>query len=85
MKKLGRAEIGKLNLVPVTLTEESEIDEKQDSLTVDTQSPTVDSKSPTKEKESPTRKSSLQLENFTSPKPPQNKADSDSPDFSSNS
>ena len=46
LKKLGRAEIGKLNLVPVTLTEESETEEKQDSLTVDTQYSTVDSESP---------------------------------------
>ena len=85
LKKLGRAEIGKLNLVPVTLTEESETDEKKDSLTVDTQYPTVDSKSPSEEKESLTRKSSLQSENFTPPKPPKTQASSDSPDSNSNS
>lgn len=84
LKKLGRAEIGKLNLIPLTLTEESEAEEKQDSPTVDTQSPTVYSESPTEEKESPTVKSSLQLENFTPPKPPKTKASSSSPDFYSN-
>ena len=85
LKKLGRAEIGKLNLVPVTLTEKSETDEKQDSLTVDTQYPTVDSKSPTKEKESPTRKSSLQSENSTPPEAPKTNTSSDSSDSDSNS
>lgn len=85
LKKLGRAEIGKLNLVPVTLTEESEADEKQDSLTVDTQSPTVDTQSPTEEKESPSGKSRRPLENSTPPQSPKTKADSDSPDSSSNS
>lgn len=85
LKKLGRAEIGKLNLVPVTLTEESETDEKQDSPTVDTQYPTVDTQSPTEEKESPSGKSSLQSENLTPPKPQKTKASSDSPDSSSNS
>ena len=85
LKKLGRAEIGKLNLIPLTLTEEEEIEEKQDSPTVDTQSPIVESESPTKEKESPSGKSSLQSENFTPPQPPKIKADSDSPDSSSNS
>ncbi len=82
LKKLGRAEIGKLNLIPLTLTEEEEAEEKQDSPTVDTQSPTVDSESPTEEQQSPTRFSSLQLENLTSPKPPKTKANSDSPDSS---
>jgi hypothetical protein len=70
LKKLGRAEIGKLNLIPLTLTEESETDEKQDSPTVDTQSPTVESKSPTVESNSPTGFSSLQSENLTPPNPP---------------
>lgn len=85
LKKLGRAEIGKLNLVPVTLTEESEADEKQDSLTVDTQYPSVDTQSPTEEKKSPTRKSSLQSENLTPPKTLKIKASSDSLNSSSNS
>ncbi|MGB5632242.1 MAG: hypothetical protein WBM44_27515 [Waterburya sp.] len=85
LKKLGRAEIGKLNLIPLTLTEEEETDEKQDSPTVDPQSPTVYSESPTVESNSPTGKSSLQLENLTPPNPPKIKADSDSPDSSSNS
>jgi len=85
LKKLGRAEIGKLNLIPLTLTEESETDEKQDSPTVDTQSPTVESKSPTVESNSPTGFSSLQSENLTPPNPPKIKADSDSPDSDSNS
>ncbi len=85
LKQLGRAEIGKLNLIPLTLTEEEEAKEKQDSPTVDTQSPTIYSESPIKEKESPIGKSSLQLENSTPPKPPKTKANSDSPDSYPNS
>jgi hypothetical protein len=85
LKNLGRAEIGKLNLVPVTLTEESEADEEQDSLTVDTQYPSVDTQSPTEEKESPTRKSRRPSENLSPPKPLKNNASSDSPDSNSNS
>ncbi len=85
LKKLGRAEIGKLNLIPLTLTEEEEVEEKQDSPTVDTQSPTIYSESPIEDKESPSRKSSRPSENLTPPQPPKNKADSDSPDIDSNS
>jgi hypothetical protein len=85
LKKLGRAEIGKLNLIPLTLTEEEEALKKKDSPTVDTQYPTVYSESTIEEKESPSGKLSLQLENLTPPKAPKIKADSDSPDSSSNS
>ena len=85
LKKLGRASINKLNLISVSLTETEETDEKQNSSTVDTQSPTVDTQSPTKEKNSPTELTSLQSENLTTSKPPKIKASSDSPNSYSNS
>ena len=94
LKKLGRAKIGKLTLIPLTLTEDErpreeeippEADVTKDSPTVDPKSPTVYSESPTKEQQSPTRNSSLQSENLTPPKPQKNKASSGSPDSSSNS
>ncbi len=85
LKKLGRAEIGKLNLIPITLTEEEEVEEKQDSPTVNTQSPTVESESPTEEQKSPSGFSSRPSENLTTPKPPKTKANGDSPDIDSNS
>lgn len=88
LKKLGRAEIGKLNLIPLVFTEEEiakEVDLAKDSPTVEPESPTVDSESPIKEQESPSGKSSLQLENLTSPKALKIKANSNSPDSSSNS
>lgn len=88
LKKLGRAEIGKLNLIPLVFTEEEiakEVDIAKDSPTVEPESPTVDREFPIEEQESPSGKSSLQLENLTPPKAPKIKADSDSPDSSSNS
>jgi hypothetical protein len=87
LKKLGRAEIGKLNLIPLVFTEEEiaeSVDIAKDSPTVEPESPTVYSESPIGEQESPTGKSSLQLENLTSPKAPEIKNNSDSPDSSSN-
>ncbi len=88
LKKLGRAEIGKLNLIPLILTEEEnapKADAVKDSPTVDSQSPIEDCESPTEEQQSPTGKSSRPSENLTPPNPPKIKADSDSPDSSSNS
>jgi hypothetical protein len=88
LKKLGRAEIGKLTLIPLVFTEEEiaeSVDIAKDSPTVEPESPTVYSESPIEEQESPTGKSSLQLENLTSPKAPEIKNNSDSPDSSLNS
>jgi hypothetical protein len=88
LKKLGRAEIGKLNLIPLVFTEEEiaeSADIAKDSPTVEPESPIVDSESPIREQESPTGKSSLQSENLTSPKALEIKKNSDSPDSSSNS
>ena len=94
LKKLGRAKIGKLTLIPLTLTEDertreeeipSEADVTKDSPTVDPQSPTVNSESQIKDQKSLTRNSSLQSENLTPPKPTKTKASSNSPDSSSNS
>ena len=82
LKKLGRAEIGKLNLVPVTLTETEEAEETKNSSTADNQSSTVDSKSPAIDSHSPSGTSSLQSENLTSPEPPIIKASGNSPDSS---
>jgi hypothetical protein len=87
LKKLGRAEIGKLNLIPLVFTEEEiaeSVDIAKDSPTVEPESPTVYSESTIGEQESPTGKSSLQLENLTPPKAPEIKNNSDSPDSSSN-
>lgn len=87
LKKLGRAEIGKLTLIPLVFTEEEiaeSVDIVKDSPTVEPESPIVYSESTIGEKESPTGKSSLHSENLTSPKAPKIKADSDSPDSSSN-
>ena len=69
LKKLGRAEIGKLNLVSVTLTETEEAEETKDSSTADSHSPSGTSSRPS--------------ENLTSPKPPRIKASGNSPNFSS--
>lgn len=89
LKKLGRASIGKLNLVPVTLTETEEntpeYEPIQDSPTVSSLSPTVDSLSLIEDSKSPSRTSSLQSENLTTPKPPKTRASSNSPDSSSDS
>ena len=85
LKKLGIASIGKLNLIPVTLTETEETEEKKDSPIADNQSPTVNRESPTVDWESPIGESSFQSENLTAPKPPQTNKHSDSPDSSSNS
>lgn len=87
LKKLGRAEIGKLNLIPLVFTEEEiaqEADLGKDSPTVEPESPTVDSESPIGDSCSPIGKSSRPSENLTPPKTPKIKADSDSPDSSSN-
>ena len=89
LKQLGRAEIGKLNLIPVTLTETEEnapeSDLIQDSPTVEFQSPTEDCESPTVNYQSPSGKSSRPSENLTPPKPRHINKDSDSPDVSSDS
>lgn len=88
LKKLGRAEIGKLTLIPLVFTEEEiaeSADIAKDSPTVEPESPTVYSESPIEEQESPIRKSILHSENLTSPKAPKIKANRDSPDSSSNS
>jgi hypothetical protein len=68
LKKLGRAEIGKLNLIPLVFIEEEiaeEVDIAKDSPTVEPESPTVDSESPIGEQESPIGKSSRPSENLT--------------------
>ena len=89
LKQLGRAEIGKLNLIPVTLTETEEnapeSDLIQDSPTVEFQSPTEDCESPIVDHQSPSVKSSRPSENLTPPKPRKINKDSDSPDVSSDS
>ena len=87
LKKLGRASIGKLNLIPVSLIEEEDVTESdsiQDSPTVDQQSPTKDCESPIGDSQSPTRTFSLQSENLTPPEPTYTKASNDSPDIYSN-
>ena len=83
LKNLGQAEIGKLNLIPVTLTETEETEEKKDSPIPDNQSPSVNQESPTVDNQSPSGKSSLQSENLTTPKPRKTNVESDSPDSSS--
>ena len=66
LKKLGQASIGKLNLIPVTLTETeedvTESDPIQNSPTVNSQSPTEDCESPIVDQQSPNGKSSFQSE-----------------------
>ena len=87
LKKLGRASIGKLNLIPVSLIEEEDVTESdpiQDSPTVDQQSPTKDCESPIGDQQSLSGTSSLQSENSTPPKPNQTNPSSDSPNSSSN-
>lgn len=82
LKKLGQASIGKLNLIPVTLTE---TEETEDYTTADNQSPSVDRESPTVDWESPIGDSRFQSENLTPPKAPLPNKHSDSPDSSSDS